>query len=811
MKFILPGLLGLGEQAPVTSFGEDPLLASTHPQPVDGHTHTLTGTAERTGSTAAAAAAGPEAGLSTAGASPWSSAASVLEAVFESLAKVERPRISPLQQADGDHHHEHDHDHSGGICAGLLSEGAWLASQGMADATLSSSGPVTLSTPLVALEQTFRLHSNPGASKTIYLDFNGHTTSGTSWNNSTMGSSFDSPAFNTDGDASSFSSNELITIQRAWQRVAADFSCFDVNVTTQAPPNDWLIKSSSTDANYGIRVVITSFGPSSSTAGGIAYINSFNWNSDTPCFVYNTSLLGVSEAISHEVGHSLGLSHDGTATASYYQGHGSGETGWAPIMGVGYYKSVTTWDNGTFTGSTNTGAAANYNKGADDLAIITGLNGFTYQADLEGNSLASATALSIAAGNVSQFGTIETAADNDWFRFDLIESGSLNLTFNPYVYASYLDGDDLWGGSLTPWFSTVSDVSTSTSWVENGSNLDLSVALLNAGGMVLASSNPSGLAASLNVSGLAAGTYYLRLDGVGFGDPTALTPTGYSDYASIGDYLISGTISGAGATVAALPVVSLALSPSSVSEDGTTNLLYTFSRSGDASASLDVSFSVGGSAQAGVDYTGLSGSGSTQTIRFAAGATTAQLSLDPSADSSVEANETISLTLLSGSDYSLGTSTAVTGTITNDDIAPATAFSTALDVLTGSGGSSDTFQLQRLSDALISPGSSFSCDRITNLEAGIDRIDTPSTRTTAIAPKQLGRVSALTASAIGSVLDAKGAFNRNGASTFTYADPLAGQRTFLALNDGTTGFNASSDAIIEITGYSGSLSALQVF
>ena len=169
--------------------------------------------------------------------------------------------------------------------------------------------------------------------------------------------------------------------------MAADFSCFDVNVTTQAPPTDWLIKSSTTDANYGIRVVITSYGPSSSTAGGIAYINSFNWNSDTPCFVYNTSLLGISEAISHEVGHTLGLSHDGTASAGYYQGHGSGETGWASIMGVGYYQNVTTWDNGTFTGSTNTGTGANYSKGADDLAIITGINGFSYQADLEGNAL----------------------------------------------------------------------------------------------------------------------------------------------------------------------------------------------------------------------------------------------------------------------------------------------------------------------------------------------------------------------------------------------------------------------------------------
>lgn len=37
---------------------------------------------------------------------------------------------------------------------------------------------------------------------------------------------------------------------------------------------------------------------------------------------------------SHEVGHSVGLYHDGVNSSSYYWGHGSGATSWAPIMGV---------------------------------------------------------------------------------------------------------------------------------------------------------------------------------------------------------------------------------------------------------------------------------------------------------------------------------------------------------------------------------------------------------------------------------------------------------------------------------------------
>ena len=58
--------------------------------------------------------------------------------------------------------------------------------------------------------------------------------------NSTMGSSFYSPAYDTDGDLSRFGDNELNAIQQIWQRVAKDFSPFDVNVTLQEPPADWL-------------------------------------------------------------------------------------------------------------------------------------------------------------------------------------------------------------------------------------------------------------------------------------------------------------------------------------------------------------------------------------------------------------------------------------------------------------------------------------------------------------------------------------------------------------------------------------------
>jgi hypothetical protein len=50
-------------------------------------------------------------------------------------------------------------------------------------------------------------------------------------------------------------------------------------------------------------------------------------------------------------------------------------------------------------------------------------------------------------------------------------------------------------------------------------------------------------------------------------------------------------------------VVAVSVSPSSVLEDGTANLVYTFSRSGSTTSALTVNFSVGGTATYNTDYT----------------------------------------------------------------------------------------------------------------------------------------------------------------------------------------------------------------
>jgi serralysin len=357
------------------------------------------------------------------------------------------------------------------------------------------------------LSGTFFLNSLLGANQTIYLDFDGHTTSGTYWNTSfNGGANIVTPAFDFDGNTASFSSDELERIQYIWQRVAEDFSPFNVNVTTQAPAdNNDLINSGSGDTRWGVRVAIggSSYDWYGAGAGGAAYVGSFNWNSDTPTYIFDEQLKNGNEkstaqAISHEVGHTLGLSHDGRITPAegYYPGHGTGDTGWASIMGLGYYQSLVQWSKGEY---------ASANNSQDDLQIITTQNGFSYRDDDSGDTIATAKPLSISGTSLSGSGIIERNTDLDFYSF-ITGAGSISLTVNPF---------------------------------SRGPNLDILAELYDSADTLIASSNLSELLSATITTNVIAGTYYLKIDGVGKGDPLS---TGYSDYGSLGQYFISGTI-----------------------------------------------------------------------------------------------------------------------------------------------------------------------------------------------------------------------------------------------------------------------------
>ncbi len=364
--------------------------------------------------------------------------------------------------------------------------------------------PAHAGTPL-DLSKTFELHSLAGAAHTIYLDFDGHTTANTLWNQfSTDGSAFTTPAYSIDGDAA-FSIAELTNIQHIWARVAEDFAPFQVNVTTQEPPLEALIRSGAGDATWGVRVVVGGAGTQwyGAAAGGVAWIGSFTWNSDTPVYVFEDNLGNghekfTAEAITHEVGHALGLGHDGTGDSSYYDGHGSGETGWAPIMGAAYHQNLTQWSRGQYSGANNR---------EDDLAIITTRNGFGYRPDDRGDSLADAEPLAVRGGRVAATGIIERNTDVDVYSVT-VAAGEVTFRIDPAA---------------------------------RGPNLDVLAQLVDASGNILAAANPAAsLGASITAT-VPAGTYYLRVSG------GASSSGWYNSYASLGQYTVTGEVRAAAA------------------------------------------------------------------------------------------------------------------------------------------------------------------------------------------------------------------------------------------------------------------------
>ena len=322
------------------------------------------------------------------------------------------------------------------------------------------------------------LQSYPGGNGCVLLDFDGQYVSGTGWNNGNPITA--APANLSDAEK-----------ENVWKMISEDYRPFHLNVTTSEAVFNTYPKTKR------MRCIFTPTNTAAPGAGGVAYLGSFKWNDETPCWVFNGGAKGAGEAGSHEVGHTFGLSHDGRTSPSeeYYQGQGT----WAPIMGVGYYKSLVQWSKGEYASSSTK---------QDDLAMISGTTyGVGYRADDYGNSTSAAAALSLdASGNVNNAGIIERTGDVDMFSFTTT-GGTLNLTINPNAYAP---------------------------------NLDIIATLYNSAGTAITSSNPTALNAALNNT-LAAGNYYIGITGTGSGDPVT---TGYSNYASLGTFTITGTITG---------------------------------------------------------------------------------------------------------------------------------------------------------------------------------------------------------------------------------------------------------------------------
>ena len=321
------------------------------------------------------------------------------------------------------------------------------------------------------------LQSRPGAPHVIYLDFDGETVTGSNW--APAGQSIAAPA-------ARMSASQ---VRETWDRVRRDFEPFAVNITTVRADYD------NADIASKIHCVITSNDQAAPGAGGVAYLDSFSstWPGDKVCWSFQDyNAKDCAEVISHELGHTFGLGHDGRITPAevYYEGHGSGETGWAPIMGIGYYRQLTQWSRGEYSSANNQ---------QDDIAIISSEWNLPRASDDHGDSSTAATAITGDRGD----GILARTTDNDFFSITL-DPGSHTIFAIPSAFG----------------------------------NLDLELRVETPGGTVLATANPTDqLSVSATFNLTSRQPVMLRV--AARGKPEILG-TGYSSYGSLGSYSLSG-------------------------------------------------------------------------------------------------------------------------------------------------------------------------------------------------------------------------------------------------------------------------------
>lgn len=339
--------------------------------------------------------------------------------------------------------------------------------------------------------QVAAMNSLPSAAATVFLDFDGHLVDGTSWNYT--------------GPIACGSSNLAASqVTEIFHRVAEDFRPFNLNITTDSA-RYW-----SAPLTQRVRIILTITSDWYGPAGGVSYYGSFTWGDNTPAFVF-TALLNyntkfIAEAASHEIGHTMNLRHQTVFDSScnlasaYHAGTGSGEIGWAPIMGVGYYRNQSVWNNGT--------DPYGCNSIQNDLEILTTTNGFGFRSDDNNGSFGgNGTQLSFSNNTFNYNGIIERGTDADVIRFTMPANGRFILNALP--------------GSIGAG--------------NNGANLDIRIDLMTSSNNVLRTYNPTSLLDAAIDTMLNSGNYFLRIRGTG----NEFTP----QYASLGSYSLTGRFS----------------------------------------------------------------------------------------------------------------------------------------------------------------------------------------------------------------------------------------------------------------------------
>jgi PKD repeat protein len=383
--------------------------------------------------------------------------------------------------------------------------------------------------PAVNATTAFQLHSRPGATRVLYLDFIGNISRFVNVTNT--------PPFQLAGTSSPTAQANLDAIRDIWVHVAEDFAAWDIDVTTAAPlptarGQRCIIGGSNMDW-LGIPGVM-----------GVSILGTFGGTIDrldVPNFVFVDDAIpsdnpGVSNheitiaCVAHEVGHTLGLQHWGETTAgsgsSYTGGHTiAGLTGVStvcPIMGnsglPGWPSTcnLNQWSRGGYPFA----EAATMSGTQDDLAMIS-----TFATRLTSSTSTLATADTVSGSSITAGGIISSSADVNLMKIHP-GPGPLSLT-----------------------------ALTQSSYRTRVSNLKVGLSLLDANGITVARNvSVTGMGATLNYTVLTQGDYYIKVVGVGYNPAvttwtnTGITGTvvgngltGFTNYGSLGRYALTGS------------------------------------------------------------------------------------------------------------------------------------------------------------------------------------------------------------------------------------------------------------------------------
>ena len=335
----------------------------------------------------------------------------------------------------------------------------------------------------------------------LYLDFDGEVVKHPKWNGGKVIVAA-RPNLN-EGD-----------IRQIVSEVVADFSPFRLMVTTDV---SLFLKCKELGYN-GMRCVVTPTSDAATGAGGVAMLKSFAGDPDdpeilgAPCWAFNGTdrsegFDSCAMTISHEIGHTFGLTHDGDSLPAqeYNAGFGAGIFSWGPIMGAPFGKKVVQWSRGEYSRANNQ---------EDDVEIIRSnfskinksddIVGFLSDEDPSG-----VQRIGDDNGLIDQVGSISSALDSDTYAIDC-RDGEILVSVSPI--------------GLNP-------------------NIDIVLELLD-DSVTLASSDPEdSLDASLSYTVLSKDlvaskkSFKIRVSSTGRGNPKN---GGYSKYGSIGAYRMTG-------------------------------------------------------------------------------------------------------------------------------------------------------------------------------------------------------------------------------------------------------------------------------